>query len=175
MVCFAAKNVTLRTKPALFSKTRFLKRRFYPSKPPSKSKIRLLYGKNVNDFQSLQWSDPVIHYDCLVNPGQAASDTDNIASLSLTRIEGVYCLSVGLPNVWGINTRKRVSWTDKHSLKCNRQTGKNGYIERYNRTDREEMAEVKRRTDKWLVSYYEERPHQSLGNMTPVEYLLQAA
>lgn len=56
----------------------------------------------------------------------------------------------------------------------------NSFIERFNRTYREEildmyvftrLSEVRDLTEKWLKEYNEERPHESLGNMTPVEYL----
>ena len=56
----------------------------------------------------------------------------------------------------------------------------NSFVERFNRTYREELldmyvfsrlSEVRDLTDKWLKEYNEERPHESLDNMTPVEYL----
>jgi putative transposase len=34
------------------------------------------------------------------------------------------------------------------------------------------LSEVREQTEKWLREYNEERPHESLGNMTPREYLL---
>lgn len=55
----------------------------------------------------------------------------------------------------------------------------NGYIERFNRTYREEVLdmylfksiqEVQRITNKWMQEYNQERPHYSLGNKPPVEY-----
>ena len=55
----------------------------------------------------------------------------------------------------------------------------NSYIERFNRTYREEvldfyvfrkLSEVREVTDRWLIEYNEERPHYSLGNLTPAEY-----
>ena len=55
----------------------------------------------------------------------------------------------------------------------------NGYIERFNRTYREEVLnmhlfrnikEVQYITDIWMNEYNNERPHQSLGNLTPREY-----
>ena len=55
----------------------------------------------------------------------------------------------------------------------------NGYIERFNRTYREEVLdmnlfrniqEVQQLTDQWIREYNNERPHQALGNLTPREY-----
>ncbi len=57
----------------------------------------------------------------------------------------------------------------------------NGFIERFNRSYREavldmfvfqSLSEVREQTEKWLREFNEERPHESLGNMTPREYLL---
>jgi putative transposase len=57
----------------------------------------------------------------------------------------------------------------------------NGFIERFNRSYREavldmfvfqSLSEVREETEKWLKEYNEERPHESLGHMTPREYLL---
>ena len=56
----------------------------------------------------------------------------------------------------------------------------NSYIERYNLIYREEalhmyvfsrLSEVREITENWLKEYNEGRPHESLGNMTPIEYL----
>ncbi len=58
---------------------------------------------------------------------------------------------------------------------------RNGFIERFNRSYREAVLdmyifetldEVKEQTERWLKEYNEERPHESLGNMTPREFLL---
>lgn len=56
----------------------------------------------------------------------------------------------------------------------------NSYIERFNRTYREEvldlyvfsrLCEVQEITESWVVEYNQLRPHESLGNLTPSEYL----
>ena len=55
----------------------------------------------------------------------------------------------------------------------------NAYIERFNRTFREEVLDqhlftrlddVREAAYWWMLEYNEERPHDSLGDMTPVEY-----
>ena len=57
----------------------------------------------------------------------------------------------------------------------------NGYVERFNRTYREEvlscyvfetLGEVRRMTADWLVRYNEQRPHESLANLAPRQYLM---
>ena len=60
----------------------------------------------------------------------------------------------------------------------------NAYIERFNRTFREEVLDqhlwasiddVREAAWWWMLEYNEERPHESLGDMTPVEYRQQVA
>ena len=79
---------------------------------------------------------------------------------------------------------KLAEWAETHNIKLDFiQPGKptqNSFIERFNRTYREEvldmyvfnrLSEVREITESWLKEYNEERPHESLGNMTPTEYL----
>ena len=76
-------------------------------------------------------------------------------------------------------------WAEQHGVTLEFiKPGKpmqNGFIERFNRSYREavldmfvfqSLDEVREQTEKWLKEYNEERPHESLGNMTPREYLL---
>lgn len=60
------------------------------------------------------------------------------------------------------------------------EPAQNGYIERFNRTYREEILdmylfrnidEVQAITDQWMQEYNNQRPHHSLGNLTPHEFI----
>lgn len=80
---------------------------------------------------------------------------------------------------------KMAEWAEIHNvdlefIKPGRPM-QNGYIERFNRTYRDEvldvyvfkrLSEVKEETDRWLEEYNRERPHDSLGDLTPEEYAL---
>ncbi len=56
---------------------------------------------------------------------------------------------------------------------------KNGFVERFNRSFREDVLdcylfdtldEVREAAWEWMMEYNEERPHDSLGDLTPLEY-----
>lgn len=60
------------------------------------------------------------------------------------------------------------------------QPNQNAYVERFNRTYREEflslylfrnLQEVREGTHAWRIDYNERRPHDALGDLTPEEYL----
>lgn len=74
-------------------------------------------------------------------------------------------------------------WADIRSVKLEFiKPGKptqNGYVERFNRTYRTEVLdyylfsdlnEVREITHRWMMEYNDERPHESLGDLTPTEY-----
>lgn len=61
---------------------------------------------------------------------------------------------------------------------------KNAYIERFNRTFRDEildqhlfarLEDVREAAHWWMLDYNEQRPHASLGDLTPCEYRQHAA
>lgn len=75
-------------------------------------------------------------------------------------------------------------WAEDHGIELEFiQPGKptqNSYIERFNRTFRDEILnmyvfrtlnEVREISENWMREYNEERPHDSLGDLTPWEYL----
>jgi len=82
-------------------------------------------------------------------------------------------------------SQRLLEWANKHSVTINHiQAGKpaqNGYIERFNRTQREDVLdqywfdnldEVREITSEWMTMYNGERPHSSLGDQTPWEYMV---
>ncbi len=77
------------------------------------------------------------------------------------------------------------AWAEKKDVKLEFiKPGKptqNSYVERFNRTFRNEildfyvfnsLKEVRDITSEWIKEYNTERPHESLGNLTPAEYLM---
>lgn len=75
-------------------------------------------------------------------------------------------------------------WAEQHQVKLEFiKPGKptqNSFVERFNRTYRTEILdmyvfknlhEVRELTEKWIREYNEERPHDSVGDLTPWEYL----
>jgi len=78
------------------------------------------------------------------------------------------------------------SWTEEHNIDLEFiQPGKptqNSYIERFSRTYRTEVLdmcafrnldEVREISRNWIREYNEERPHQSLEKLTPMEYQMK--
>ncbi len=74
-------------------------------------------------------------------------------------------------------------WADEHGINLEfikpGKPAQNSFVERFNRTYREEVLDsyifesldqVREMTESWLREYNEERPHESLGDMPPVEY-----
>lgn len=79
-------------------------------------------------------------------------------------------------------------WAELHGVELEFiQPGKptqNSYVERFNRTFRDEilnfyvfsrLSEVRDIVDNWIKEYNEQRPHESLGNLTPEEFALKHA
>ena len=77
-------------------------------------------------------------------------------------------------------------WAEHHGVELEFiQTGKptqNSYVERFSRTFRDEilnfyvfnrLSEVRDIVDNWIIEYNGQRPHESLGNLTPEEFALE--
>jgi len=113
-------------------------------------------------------------------------------SLPATRVTGVldmlavwrgYPAQIRVDNGPEFISHHMVAWAKMHAVKIEYiQPGKpaqNGFVERFNRTYREEvldaylfssMDEARRITADWLHDYNAIRPHASLGNKTPYEF-----
>ena len=76
-------------------------------------------------------------------------------------------------------------WAEEHGVTLEFiKPGKpmqNGFIERFNRSYRQAVLdmyvfqtlnEVREQTETWIKEYNEERPHESLRDLTPREFLL---
>ena len=100
----------------------------------------------------------------------------------IAKIRG-YPISIRTDNGPEFLSKLFTQWAKKHKIKLKYiQPGKpaqNGYIERFNRTYREEVLdiylfdsirEVQKITREWIHIYNNERPHKSLANMTPHEF-----
>jgi len=77
-----------------------------------------------------------------------------------------------------------IDWCDKHGIDLLYiEPGKpdqNAFIERFNRTYREEVldayafesvSQVQQISDDWLIDYNQERPHDSLGSVPPATFM----
>jgi len=77
------------------------------------------------------------------------------------------------------------AWAEEHDVELEfikpGRPMQNGFVERFNRTYRQAvldmyvfqtLSEVREITDKWVQDYNEERPHDSLGKLTPKEFRL---
>jgi putative transposase len=95
-----------------------------------------------------------------------------------------YPQKLRLDNGPELTSIRLAGWAEQHGvtlefIKPGRPM-QNGFIERFNRTYRTEvldmfvfkqLKEVQEITESWVTEYNEERPHESLGNLTPKEYL----
>lgn len=96
----------------------------------------------------------------------------------------------GLPDVLRVDNGPEflsgdfVSWAESAGMMIRYiqpgEPNQNAYIERFNRTYRDEvlslylfrnLAEVREITYWWMIDYNESRPHDSLDDMTPVEVM----
>jgi putative transposase len=117
----------------------------------------------------------------------------SITSMRLVRIFKRLQTEHGLPQVLRTDNGPEflgeafTSWSKNAGMAIQYiQPGKpnqNAFIERFNRTYREEvldqhlflsLADVREATHWWMIEYNEERPHDALGDLTPMEARRQA-
>ncbi len=99
-----------------------------------------------------------------------------------------YPKQIRLDNGPELISHKLAQWADAHGVELAFiQPGKptqNAYIERFNRTFREDvldayifssLQEVRDITEEWMEGYNTVRPHEALGNLSPFQYAIQHA
>jgi putative transposase len=118
----------------------------------------------------------------------------SITGRRLIRIFERLRLERGLPDVLRVDNGPEflsgefVTWAESAGMMIHYiqpgEPNQNAYIERFNRTYRNELldlylfrnlAEVREATYWWMIEYNEQRPHDSLGDLTPAEYMSRSA
>ena len=108
-----------------------------------------------------------------------------IRTLERTAVWRVYPQQLRMDNDPEFIALATAEWAETHDAHLEFiQPGRpmqNGYVERFNRSYREgvldmyifkTLSEVRERTEIWMKQYNEERPHDSLNDLTPKEYLI---
>ena len=114
----------------------------------------------------------------------------NLPALRVIRVLGRIVAWRGYPSTLRMDNGPEfisaalAEWAEDHDIELEFiKPGKptqNSYIERFNRTYRDEVLnmyvfrtlnEVREITETWMRQYNEERPHDSLDDLTPLEYL----
>ena len=140
---------------------------------------------NGRRFRTLNIIDDYNREAILIKPGMSLPAT------YVTRFIDQVASTRGYPNIIRVDNGPEFisnifkKWADQNNIFIQYiQPGKpaqNSFIERFNRTYREDIldmyifeniSEVSEITNKWVRFYNSERPHESLGNRTPSGYAL---
>ena len=116
----------------------------------------------------------------------------SLPAIRVTRLLDQFAVNRGYPEMIRMDNGPEFAssvfrdWAKQHNVLIHYiQPGKpaqNGFIERFNRTYREEvldmnlfshLQEVREITREWLSSYNQERPHESLAGMSPISFAQQ--
>lgn len=166
---------------------------------PSRNVIKLQQPLNLNEYWSIDFMSDVttdsrkfrtlnvlddFNRECLgiriARSFPAKKVTEALDEIALGR---GYSKKIRLDNGPEYISKEFVDWANKHHIElCYIQPGKpaqNGYVERFNRTYREEILdmymfdsieEAEIITEKWLDGYNNNRPHEALNNVAPRQF-----
>lgn len=167
---------------------------------PNREKLALLVPQKPNQVWSADFMSDSLYargrfrtfnvIDDFNRESLAIEVDTSITAKRLIRIFEVLRETRGLPDVLRVDNGPEftsgefAAWAEENGMFIQYiQPGKpnqNAFIERFNRTYREELldlyifenlTDVREKTYWWRIAYNEERPHDALGNMTPAQYL----
>jgi len=167
---------------------------------PNRQKMALLVPQKPNQVWSADFMSDSLYargrfrtfnvIDDFNRESLAIEVDTSLTAKRLIRIFEVLRETRGLPDVLRVDNGPEftsgefVAWAEENGMFIQYiQPGKpnqNAFIERFNRTYREELlnlyifeslTDVREKTYWWRITYNEERPHDALGNMTPAQYL----
>jgi len=142
-------------------------------------------GKRIRTFNVMDdFNREVLHIEI---------DT-SITGRRLIRVFERLRLERGLPDILRVDNGPEflsgefIAWAESAGMMIQYiqpgEPNQNAYIERFNRTYRNELlnlylfrnlAEIREATYWWMIEYNEQRPHDSLDDLTPAEYLSKNA
>lgn len=138
---------------------------------------------NGRPFRTLNILDDFNREVLLIEPSHSFPATKVIRQMDQLAIGRGYPEMIRVDNGPEFSSKVFKTWAKSRGVLVHYiQPGKpaqNGFIERFNRTYREDildmnvfndMGEVKEITRQWMQIYNAERPHESLGNLTPVAF-----
>lgn len=167
---------------------------------PKRERQPLLFPQRQNQTWSADFMSDSLYYgnrfrtfniiDDFNREALAIEIDSSLTAKRLIRVFERLKLTRGLPDVLRVDNGPEftsgefVAWAELNGILIQYiepgEPNQNAYIERFNRTYREEvlslylfesLAEVREITYWWMIGYNEERPHDSLGDLTPAEYL----
>ena len=119
----------------------------------------------------------VIHADRSLSGAKVSRILDNVAELR------GYPKEITVDNGTEFFSKAMDSWAYKHGVRLDfirpGRPMENGFIESFNGKLRDEclnvelffdLLDARRKLEAWRRDYNEERPHSSIGNLTPVEF-----
>lgn len=171
---------------------------------PERERIPLLVPERANQVWSADFMSDALYQgprfrtfniiDDFNREGLAIEVDTSLRAARILRVLDRLKKERGLPDVLRVDNGPEflsqilVDWAKENGVLIQHiQPGKpnqNAYIERFNRTYRNEvldlylfrdLGEVREITSRWLVSYNEQRPHDALGGLPPVVYANKTA
>lgn len=182
-------GLNLRKKPKKRLPAREAKELYQPLMPNECWSIDFMSDATTDGrkFRTLNVLDDFNRACLTVSIARSLPTSSVIAVLDSLALQRGYPKAVRVDNGPEYISKAFLAWAKEHGVELMHiQPGKpaqNGYIERFNRTYREEVLdmylfdtinEVKHITKKWLEDYNGIRPHNALNNMSPQKFSVVA-